>query len=203
MGKITLHLETEACPAPVVKAARALEALREPGTVEVHVGNAAAVQNLTRLAGGRGLSVHTEQTGESTFFVTIDVPIPLSTEPLREAVSIPAATNEFVVVVDSDAMGRGDETLGRALLKGFLFALSRLPQPPDAILFYNGGVKLTTSGSESLEDLRDMASRGTKIFSCGTCLNHYGWTERLEVGEITNLYEIAERLAGAAKVVKP
>lgn len=205
MRKIVLHLEGEPCPAPVVKAAHALEELREPGALEIYVDNAVAVQNLTRLANGRKLAIRTEQFGESLFAVTIDVPTPLSTAPVGEVecVCAPAEKNKLLVAVESDTMGRGDESLGRTLLKGFLFALSRLPQPPDTILFYNGGAKLTTTDSESLEDLRNMSARGTKIFTCGTCLNHYGLSEQLQVGEVTNMYDIAERLTSAAKVVKP
>ncbi|MEG2175880.1 MAG: sulfurtransferase-like selenium metabolism protein YedF [Oscillibacter sp.] len=203
MRKILLHLEGEPCPAPVVKAAHALEELREPGVVEIYVDNAVAVQNLTRMAGGRGLSIQTEQTGENAFRVTIDVPTPLSTQPLQEETCAPQAKNGLLVAVEADTMGRGDETLGRTLLKGFLFALSRLPQPPATLLFYNGGAKLTTTGSTSLEDLRELAARGTEIFTCGTCLNHYGLADRLEVGEVTNMYDIVERLTAAEQVVKP
>ena len=55
---------------------------------------------------------------------------------------------DFVVAVDTDVMGRGSEELGRTLMKGFLFAVSQLPQLPSTILFYNGGAKLSVEGSE-------------------------------------------------------
>ena len=42
-----------------------------------------------------------------------------------------------------------------------------------------------------------------EILTCGTCLNHYGLTEELAVGSVTNMYAIVEKLAGAGKVVKP
>ena len=71
------------------------------------------------------------------------------------------------------------------------------------MLFYNGGAKLTVEGSGSLEDLKAMEAQGVEILTCGTCLNHYGLTERLAVGGVTNMYAIVEKLAGAEKVVKP
>ena len=42
-----------------------------------------------------------------------------------------------------------------------------------------------------------------EILTCGTCLNHYGLTEQLRVGEVTNMYEITQRLMTAGKIVKP
>ena len=48
-----------------------------------------------------------------------------------------------------------------------------------------------------------MADRGVEILTCGTCLNFYGLTERLAVGEVTNMYTIVEKLSGAERVVKP
>ena len=71
------------------------------------------------------------------------------------------------------------------------------------MLFYNGGAKLTTEGSASLEDLKKLEEQGVEILTCGTCLNYYGLTERLAVGSVTNMYSIVEKLAGAGKVVKP
>ena len=42
-----------------------------------------------------------------------------------------------------------------------------------------------------------------EILTCGTCLNYYGLTDKLRVGEVTNMYTIAEKLLGADLVVKP
>ena len=88
-------------------------------------------------------------------------------------------------------------------MKGFLFAVSQLPELPKTILFYNGGAKLTVEGSDSLEDLKKMEAQGVEILTCGTCLNFYGLTDKLAVGSVTNMYTIVEKLAGAGKVIKP
>ena len=84
-----------------------------------------------------------------------------------------------------------------------VFALSQQETLPDTILCYNGGVKLTCEGSESLEDLKGMAARGVEIMSCGTCLNFYDLKEKLAVGEVTNMYVIVEKMSGADRVVRP
>ena len=61
-----------------------------------------------------------------------------------------------VAVISSNVMGNGDDELGKILIKGFIYALSQMETHPDTILFYNGGAKLTTEDSESLEDLKKM-----------------------------------------------
>ena len=193
----------EQCPIPVVKATRALREMREPGTLEVLVDNETAVQNLLRMAAGHHLSAATEQRGEGTYAVTMTVTSPVGDAPMEEPALCCAPGSELVVAVDTDVMGRGSEELGRVLMKGFLFAVSQLPTMPKTMLFYNGGARLTTEGSDSLEDLKKLEGQGVEILTCGTCLNHYGLTEKLAVGSVTNMYTIVEKLAGAGKVVKP
>ena len=205
MANIVVNAVGEQCPIPVVKATRALREMTEPGTLEVHVDNEIAVQNLTRMAGGNRLPVRAEKVGEKEFVVTMEVTEPVGEAPRQEPelTCVPDSRGDFLVAVDTDVMGRGSDELGRTLMKGFLFAVSQLPQLPKTMLFYNGGARLTTEGSASLEDLKNMEAQGVEILTCGTCLNHYGLTERLAVGSVTNMYTIVEKLAGAGKVVKP
>ena len=100
-------------------------------------------------------------------------------------------------------MGNGDDALGATLMKGFLYAISQLEVLPTAILFYNGGAKLTVEGAVSVEDLKSMEAQGVEILTCGTCLNFYGLTDKLAVGSVTNMYAIVEKLNGATKVIRP
>ena len=205
MSHVFVNAIGEQCPIPVVKATRALREMTEPGTLEVHVDNEIAVQNLKRMAEGNKLSFRAEKQEEKKFVVRMEVAAPVGDAPKEEppVACAPDRRGSFVVAVDSDTMGRGSEDLGRILMKGFLFALSQLESLPQTILFYNGGAKLTVEGSGSLEDLKAMEAQGVEILTCGTCLNHYGLTEQLAVGGVTNMYAIVEKLAGAEKVVKP
>ena len=116
---------------------------------------------------------------------------------------IPDARENTVVVIASATMGEGDPELGRLLMKGYIYALTQLDTLPKTLLFYNGGAALTCERSASLEDLKSLEAQGVQILTCGTCLNHYGLTDSLKVGEVTNMYVIAETMAGAAKIVKP
>ena len=189
------------CPIPVVLAKKALEGMTVPGTLEVLVDNEVAVQNLSKLAASCQLPVRAEKTGEKRFSVTMEVSAPV--QPAEETACAPDARGDLVVAVGSNCMGNGEETLGKALMKGFLYAVSQLPALPKTILFYNSGAYLTCTESDSLEDLKFMEAQGVEIRTCGTCLDFYKLKETLAVGSITNMYAIAETLAAAGKVIKP
>lgn len=108
-----------------------------------------------------------------------------------------------MVVLSSNQMGQGDETLGKLLMKGFVYALTEQDALPELVLLYNSGAFLSCEGSDSLEDLKLLESQGVEILTCGTCLNHYGLGEKLAVGAVTNMYEIVERMTGAKLLVRP
>lgn len=202
MANVKVNAVGDQCPIPVVKATKALGEFKEAGTLEVQVDNEIAIQNLTRLADSKGLKSRSEKLGDNLFAITMEVNGPLT----MGGEDLPCHTDnrgDFVVAIDTDAMGRGSDDLGRTLMKGFIYAVSQLETLPKTILFYNGGAKLTTEGSVSLEDLRSMEAQGVQILTCGTCLNFYGLADKLSVGSVTNMYVIVETLAKAGKVIKP
>ena len=117
--------------------------------------------------------------------------------------TVTAAKKKTVVVVSADHMGEGSEELGHILIKGFLFALTQQEHLPSTVLFYNGGAKLTTEGSASLEDLKTLEANGVEILTCGTCLDYYGLKDKLAVGGVTNMYVIVEKQMQADLVLRP
>lgn len=123
----------------------------------------------------------------------------------EEAVSCAMDCREegMVVVLASEEMGQGDAVLGRLLMKGFVYAVTQQDKLPETVLLFNGGAKLSCEGSDSLEDLKELEAQGVEILTCGTCLNHYGMAEKLMVGNVTNMYEIVEKMTGAKKIVRP
>ncbi len=201
---ITVDARGDQCPIPVVKAKQALGQLPEGGLVRVLVDNEIAVQNLTKLGRHQSMEVQSRKLKEKEFEVVITSDKAMVPQPEPEAKTcMPDARGDTVVAVGSAVMGSGDDQLGAVLMKGFLYALSQMDRLPDTILFYNGGARLTTEGSQSLEDLRNLEAQGVKIRTCGTCLDFYRLKEKLQVGEVTNMYEIAETLAAAGKVIRP
>lgn len=190
------------CPIPVVKAKKALEELQGPGIVQIYVDNAIAVQNLEKMAVQKGLEFSQEKIDERCYLAAIKTEKGLI--PDGEVPSCTLNTEEnFVAAIDSAVMGRGNDELGKVLMKGFIYALSQLDKLPKTVLFYNGGATLTTEGSDSLEDIKSMEEQGVVIKTCGTCLNYYNLSDKLQVGEVTNMYDIVETLAAATKIVKP
>ncbi len=203
---ITVDARGDQCPIPVVKAKKAMGELPRGGVVKVLVDNEIAVQNLTKLGRHQSMEVSSRKLGEAEFEVMMTFEgenLQKEMTEEREEVCIPDRRGNTVVAVGSAVMGTGDDRLGEVLMKGFLYAVSQLEELPDTILFYNGGAMLTTEGSQSLEDLRNLEAQGVKIRTCGTCLDYYQRKDKLQVGEVTNMYEIVETLASAGKVIRP
>lgn len=88
------------------------------------------------------------------------------------------------VFITSDRIGHADDELGHVLMKNFLYSLARNDEQPKGITLMNEGVRLACTGSSSLDDLALLALGGVTIKACGTCLDFYGLTEALQVGEI-------------------
>ncbi len=126
----------------------------------------------------------------------------LSAEEQAQQICAVPARGPVVVAIGSAEMGNGDPKLGKILMKSFLYSLTQLDALPQTVLFFNGGVRMTTEGSESIEDLKALEAQGVEILSCGTCLDFYGLKDKLRVGGITNMYVIAQTMAEAGNVVK-
>lgn len=204
MATIQVDARGEACPIPVVKTKQALQELQGPGTVETLVDNEIAVQNLTKMADQKGFKVTSRKESEDCYRVLMTVEDQDSNENPEKCRCQPLPEQRRIVaVVSADHMGEGNDELGRALIKGFLFAMTMQEELPSTILFYNGGARLTCRGSDSLEDLKSLQERGVEILTCGTCLDFYGLKDQLAVGSVTNMYDIVERQMKADLVIRP
>ena len=192
------------CPLPVIEAKEALRVAALNEVVEISVDNEIATQNLRKLAEQKKLGYICEKLGERDYLVKITASGEKTTEDEPDNTTCSCSMrNGVVAVLSSDMMGEGDETLGKLLMKGFVFALAKQETPLETVLLYNGGARLSCEGSESLEDLKSLDERGVKVLTCGTCLNYYGLGDKLSVGTVTNMYEIADILTKAALVVRP
>lgn len=196
----------DACPIPVVKTKNAIRELSGPGVVETLVDNEIAVQNLTKMANQKGYGVKSQKLAQNEYKVTMTVgegaQIPKEDEPEACLVE-PGQKKKIVVAVSSSKMGEGDDELGTTLMKGFIYALGQQDILPETILFYNGGASLSCEGSPALEDLKSLEAQGVEILTCGTCLDFYNLKEKLQAGDVTNMYVIVEKMMGAHLIVKP
>ena len=204
MNKIVVNAMGDQCPIPVVKTMKAIAAMTEAGTVEVHVDYEVPVQNLSRFAADRGLPVSSEKIDDKHYVIRMEVSDPKAASAKEETPGcIPDLRGNTVIAIASDCMGSGDDKLGATLMKGFIYALSQQEQLPSTILFYNGGAAITCKDSVSLEDLKSMEAQGVEILTCGTCANFFGLEGKQAVGSITNMYVIVEKLTAADKVIRP
>lgn len=191
------------CPMPLVMAKKELDA----GATElaIQVDNETAVKNLTRLGKRKGMATSIDAI-EGGWLITFgegdgaDVP----DAPL----DIPAASCStqggcgYAVFVGKDFVGGGDEELGRNLMKMALYTLSEAGDPPASLLFMNSGVKLVAPGEEqTIEAVKKLEEQGTEVLVCGTCLNYYGIADKLAAGEVSNMYDILERMREASKTI--
>lgn len=189
----------KACPLPVIETKKAL---KEHDAVQTLVDNKVATQNLSKMAQQLGCTYTVTEDSPTHYTVVITKQDAVVSDTVEEAA--PAVTSDdYVVVVNAPVMGFGDDKLGKNLLKTFIYTLTEQDVLPQRIIFYNGGVKLVVKDSESLEDLKNLAAKGVEIYACGACLNFYGLTEQIAVGEITNMYRIVEMMRSANRIVKP
>lgn len=209
---ITVNAMGEACPMPVIMTKKAMAQNSAAEQMEVLVDNEVAVQNVTKMALSQGGSVEVLKVSDNEFKVMIAMEEREVIDNQLADVDVIRIDGEdekgdvvdnTVIAITSDLMGNGNDALGKVLMKGFIFAVTQLEQLPKTILFYNGGATLTAEGSDSIEDLKHLAEEGVEILTCGTCLNYYEMSDKLLVGEVTNMYTIVEKLACASKIIRP
>ena len=109
----------------------------------------------------------------------------------------------LTVVIKSDEMGSGDVQLGKTLLKGYIYSITKLDKYPSYILIYNKGVNLVNKDSDFIQDLLWLQKNNTKILCCGTCIEFYKIDKDIDVGEVTNMYTIAQVLASSDNIIYP
>jgi len=210
---ITLDEKGKQCPIPVIETKKTLEKTAVGEKVLVQVDNEIAVENLQKFAVQKKFAFVSRKTGaneyEAEFTVTDEGKKSLgasAAEPVTCDAAAAKSTDgklKTVVAISADHMGESIEELGKILLKGFIYALSKTEDVPATVLFYNSGAKLTCEGSESLEDLKALSDAGCEILTCGTCLDYQHLKEKLKVGGVTNMYDITEKMLHADRLVRP
>lgn len=185
-----------ACPRPVILTKKAIreENLDE---VTVKVDNEIATENLTKMGKQLGFSAEVKTNSKTDYEVYLKKTGDAQCELMFEEDS-----SEYIVVISSDHMGTGDETFSKNLLEGFVYALTEQDVAPKYVVFYNMGVTLPSINEKVIGDLEALEERGTQVLSCGLCLGQYDLKEKLQVGEVTNMYRICELMI-QYKVVKP
>lgn len=197
----------QACPGPVILLKKALEK-GESALFDIIVDNEAARENVSRFATKRGCTVVASTGAVPDIHITVAAPSAVAATPSQASAVGPgaapalapsshAAELPLVVLIESDRMGVGNDELGVLLIRGFLYALAEREDLPDAVILMNHGVFLAIEGSDSLVNLRRLADMGVELLACGTCLEFLGVKDKLAVGRVSNMYDIADWLCQA------
>jgi len=185
------------CPLPVVNTKKYFDTI-ENGVATIIVDNEIAKNNVVKFAENANLEVNVSEK-DSLYNITITKGEGQSQELKIE--NNFEANEKFTIVVSGDKLGDGDEALGEALMKSYLFALSEADIIPNNLVFLNSGVKLVVEDSLVLESIDKLKERGVSIYSCGLCLDFYKIKDKVQVGEITNMYAIIEMM-NSSKTIK-
>ena len=196
-----IDARNQECPVPVLMTRQMVEEAN-PDTVTVLVDNDASRQNVARYLKSMAYEV-TEQPEGGLFHVTgLRGEGPVKPAVIPEPECPPAQeARKIMVMVATDRIGYGDDSLGLKLMANFIRTLKELGPELWRLVFLNNGVKLTIESSVVVEALEDLEKEGIKIMVCGTCLEHYNVSDQKRVGETTNMLDIVTAMQLADKVI--
>ena len=188
----------ENCPKPFIMTKKALDD-GEARTIVTIVDNEIAKENVCKLVKSQDLN-YTVKEKDNDFYIEIEKNEGTDGKKASED-SVVSNLKDRVVAFTKDKLGEGNDELGKVLIKGYIYTLTELEKKPKKLLFLNGGILLTTGDSETIEDLKKLESMGVEILSCGTCLDYYGLADELKVGEVANMYLIADAMNEAENTI--
>jgi selenium metabolism protein YedF len=105
------------------------------------------------------------------------------------------------ILITRNYIGSEDGQIGQLLMKSFFYVMSEKETKPSDIILVNRGVFLAAEGSPVLSALHELDRSGVSIMCCGTSLNHFKVREELDLGYVSNMYDILEVLMKARKVI--
>ena len=184
------------CPKPVMMAEDALAKITE-GIVEVAVDNEASADNLAWFAKSNAL--YSETVREGTDW-KVKIVKGYACAPAPAAEEARESDRGLLLVVATDTMGK-EEELGKVLMKAYFETMKTYRQLPHTIFFLNAGVKLTTVNADLWPILKEIEAMGAEIYSCGTCLKHYGIEGELKAGRRGTTNHIVEGMKDFGKTV--
>lgn len=109
---------------------------------------------------------------------------------------------ETVILCTKFGMGQTDlPELGSKLIQKYFSLLLEGNEVPAIVCFYTDGVKLVTTNSPILEQLKQLEEKGTRLIVCSTCLDMMGLVDQIQVGIVGGMTDIIEAQIRAEKVI--
>lgn len=109
---------------------------------------------------------------------------------------------KLLIIFKSSGLCEVEPDLGEKIVKNFFNALLDSGECPARMIFMGSGIFLTTDGSPAIDELRKFDAAGTKIASCGTCLEYYKRTDKLLVGSVGNMKDTVSAMLSFEKVIQ-
>jgi selenium metabolism protein YedF len=195
------------CPAPLIKTRQGLTEAAEGEAVQVIIDNRTSLGNVKRYLADNKLTFTVREDGDLAYVtVTRGEKTEMSTneeEYCAPEVAAPASKRNTIVAITSEKMGSGDDELGAKLMTTFFRTLVMVEPAPSSMVFYNSGVKLAMDDSPVLDFIKELLAKGTSVYLCTTCINHFGIRDRLPVGSFSDMYQILNMLLDADHIIRP
>ena len=198
-----IDCRTLECPAPVLQTKKFLEQ-KSATEISVVVDNDAAVENVTRFLNFQGFEVSVDSDGITSIISGQRNPekakkLKTSSESVK--IKEESDSQKILVILSSQQIGKGDDTLGQKLMVNFVKTLKEMGNDLWRIVLLNHGVKFSTKDSKILGGLKELEQSGTGILVCGACLTHLGLMEKKVIGETTNMLDVVTSMQLADKVI--
>jgi hypothetical protein len=97
-----------------------------------------------------------------------------------------------VLILGSESIGHGDETLGFEILVTLLETLSKRDDGPATIICWNTAVKLMADGSPLLVHLKRLEEKGIKLLAGQLCVRELELMNKIAVGRLATMDEILD-----------
>ncbi|WP_288333676.1 sulfurtransferase-like selenium metabolism protein YedF [Cloacibacillus porcorum] len=179
------------CPKPVLLVKE--EADKGTAQIRACVDNEVAAGNVTRFFESRGYTASREDGAEGIY---------ITGKKSGEAAAVQKNGEvSTAILFTSDKIGAPSDGLGEVLMKAYIGTLTKTSTPPSAVALMNEGVKMALPEASTLDTLKELEAAGTKILICGTCTKHFGITDQITIGTISNMFEISEAVFGADKPI--
>lgn len=194
----TIDTRGKLCPMPLIIFKRDIKTAQNGEEVEILVDNDMACQNLRDHLNDMGVKFNQEDKDGISYLRFTFYGM---SEDTKHHTNI---SNNYIIILNADTLGKGNEDLGRILMKAFVNTIENLEVLPAKILCYNSGVKLLIEGTDTASTLKKLnETKGIDIFACGTCIDFYELKGKLTNHKVANMLNILEEQSKAAKVIYP
>ena len=99
---------------------------------------------------------------------------------------------DTVILLGSEGIGRGDDSLGYEILMTMVESLSKRDDGPKAIVCWNTAVKLLAEGSPLVPHFKRLEAKGVEILAGQLCVRELDLMGKIAVGTMATMEDILE-----------